>query len=346
MDWNPGTLLEMSGYYWKTCTLHAGVKLDIFTLIGSNSLSRGKIAENLGLEERGVTMLLNALAAMDLLNKKQDTYTNTPEALTFLSKDSKQYLGFMILHHHHLAQSWVNMDQAILQGGPIRQSSSTSEEKRGEPIRQAESASEEERRESFLMGMFNIGMATAPGLAKDLDLSGCKHLLDLGGGPGTFAIHFCLNNPGLAAVICDLATTRPFAQKTIERFNVSDKVSFIPGDYTREDFCLEQKFDAAWLSHILHGEGPDMAEKIIAKAVSALRPGGKIFVHEFILDNTMDGPLFPALFSLNMFLGTKQGQAYSEKQLIDMLTAQGVIDIVRLDFKGPTESGILAGKIK
>jgi len=346
MDWNPGTLLEMSGYYWKTCTLHAGVKLDIFTFIGSNTLSQKKISEKLGMDKRGLTMLLNALAAMGLLVKKQDTYTNTPEALTFLSKDSKQYIGFMILHHHHLAQSWVDMDQAIIQGGPIRKRSSLSEDEKAEPIVKPVSISEEKRRESFLMGMFNIGMATAPGLAKDLNLSGCRRLLDLGGGPGTFAIHFCLNNPGLVAEICDLTTTRPFAEKTIERFKVSDRVSFTPGDYTREDFCLYQKFDAAWLSHILHGEGPDMAEKIIARAISAVIPGGKIFIHEFILDNTMDKPLFPALFSLNMFLGTKHGQSYSEKQLIDMLAAQGVIDIVRLNFKGPTESGILAGKIK
>ncbi|MCK5835626.1 MAG: methyltransferase domain-containing protein [Desulfobacula sp.] len=346
MDWNPGTLLEMSGYYWKTCTLHAGVKLDIFSLIGSDTLSQCEISEKLDLKEKGLTMLLNALAALGLLVKEQDTYTNTQEALTFLSRDSKQYIGFMILHHHYLAQSWVNMDQAIIQGGPIRQSVSKSKEERELSPHQTASASEEKQRESFLMGMFNIGMATAPGLAKSLDLSQCRRLLDLGGGPGTFAIHFCLNNPGLAAEICDLPTTRPFAEKTIERFNVSDRVSFTPGDYTREDFCLDQKFDTAWLSHILHGEGPDMAEKIIAKAVSALRPGGKIFIHEFILDNTMDTPLFPALFSLNMFLGTKQGQAYSEKQLIDMLEAHGVVDILRLDFKGPTESGILAGKIK
>ncbi|MCP4723257.1 MAG: class I SAM-dependent methyltransferase, partial [Desulfobacteraceae bacterium] len=120
-------------------------------------------------------------------------------------------------------------------------------------------------------------------------------------------------------------------------------ISFIPGDYTRDNFCLDQKFDTAWLSHILHGEGPEMAEKIIARAAAALRPGGKIFIHDFILDNTMDSPLFPALFSLNMFLGTKQGQSYSEEQLVDMLTNQGVKNIVRLDFAGPTQSGILTG---
>ena len=47
-------------------------------------------------------------------------------------------------------------------------------------------------------------------------------------------------------------------------------------------------------------------------------------VHDFILNNTMDGPLFPALFSLNMLVGTAQGQAYSEKQIMDMLEKAGV----------------------
>jgi len=328
MDWNPGTLLEMSGGYWKTCTLHAGVKLDIFTLIGTDAVSCETMAKKLGMEDRGLSMLLNGLAALGLLVKNQESYANTPASLAFLSKDSDQYIGYMILHHHHLAPSWVSMDKALIQGGPIRQDAAVSTE---------------EWRESFLMGMFNMGMAIAPGLAKKLDLAGCKHLLDLGGGPGTFAIHFCLENTELLASVCDLPTTRPFAEKTIEKFKTGDRVSFIPGDYTREDFCLEQQFDAAWLSHILHGEGPEMAEKIIAGAVSALKPGGKIFIHDFILNNTMDGPLFPALFSLNMFLGTKQGQSYSEKQLIDMLANQGIKNIVRLDFTGPTQSGILTG---
>jgi hypothetical protein len=30
-DWHPGTLLALSGSYWQTCALHAGVALDLFT---------------------------------------------------------------------------------------------------------------------------------------------------------------------------------------------------------------------------------------------------------------------------------------------------------------------------
>jgi len=91
---------------------------------------------------------------------------------------------------------------------------------------------------------------------------------------------------------------------------------------------------------------PEIAQKIVEKAVAILNPGGRIFIHEFILDNTMDSPLFPALFSLNMFLKTEGGQSYSENQLKRMMTSCGVRDIERLDFEGPTQSGILQGRIE
>lgn len=330
-NWHPGTLLEMSGYYWKTCTLHAGVKLDVFTTIGDEALSCDQINERLKVDREGLFRLLNALSALQLLIKNKDLYANTTAAKTFLSKASAQYIGYMILHHHHLMAAWQKMDQAVKEGGPIRERASYSTD---------------EWRESFLMGMFNIGMAVAPGLSKTLDLSGCKTLLDLGGGPGTFAIHFCLENPQMTAAVYDLPTTKPFAQKTIARFNLSDRIDFIPGDYTETEFPKPGTFDAVWLSHILHGEDPETAKDVVRKAVSALRPGGRILIHEFILTENMDQPLFPALFSINMFLGTEGGQSYSQGQLSRMLEDNDIINIKRHPFVGPTESGILMGDLK
>ena len=140
-------------------------------------------------------------------------------------------------------------------------------------------------------------------------------------------------------------TTAPFARKTMARFKVEDRIDFIPGDYTEEAFPYPGRYDAVWLSHILHGEDPETAKDVVRKAVSALKPGGRILIHEFILTESMDEPLFPALFSLNMYLGTEGGQSYSQAQLTDMLAACGVGQITRHPFVGPTESGILMGKL-
>jgi hypothetical protein len=325
---NPGRILSTSGSYWETCTLHAGVKLDIFTIIGNNRVDSENMADKLDSDKRGVKMLLNALAAMEFLEKKDGKYGNTPLSSTFLCKDSSRYIGHIIMHHHHLVDSWIKLDEAVRSGAPVRTRASFHED---------------ERRESFLLGMFNLAMTLVPVVVPKVDLSGRRHLMDLGGGPGTYAIHFCLNNPHLKAVVHDLPTTRSFAEKTIEKFGLKDRIQFLAIDYLEED--VEGVYDVAWLSHILHGEGPEDCRNIIAKAVSALEPGGMILIHDFILNDAMDGPLFPALFSLNMLLGTPGGQSYSERQISDMLTDSGVKEIRRIYFESPNDSVILAGVV-
>ncbi|MDY7036394.1 MAG: methyltransferase [Thermodesulfobacteriota bacterium] len=326
--WHPGKLLETSGAYWRACALHAAVKLDIFTAIGSEQLDVQSIAGKLKSNVDGTERLLNALTAMELLNKTTGNFSNTEASAAFLSKKSPRYIGYMIMHHHYLVESWSRLDEAI---------------RVGKQVRSRQSFDDPTQREAFLLGMFNNAMLMAPRLVKEFDLSDKKHLLDLGGGPGTYAVHFCKENPNIKATVYDLPSTRPFAEKIIRQFEMTARIDFQEGNYLEQD--IVGQYDVIWMSHILHGEGPDVCREMILKAVSALEPRGMIIIHDFILDNSMDGPLFPALFSLNMFLGTSSGQSYSQAQITDMLHGTGVKNIQRHSFRGPTESGIITGTI-
>lgn len=328
IDWTVGKLLETAGYYWHICTLHTSVKLKVFTLLDGETIPAEKVAVNISAVTRSTETLLNALTAMGLLTKSSKGYTDTEASRKFLSEKSNQYIGHIIMHFHHLVETWDRLDEAI---------------KSGEQVQLTSRHSEPERRESFLMGMYNMAMNIAPYLTSRVDLSGRSHLLDLGGGPGTYAIHFCMKNPVLSATIFDLPTTRPFALKTVEKFGLKDRIDFIPGDYLKDS--IPGSYDVAWLSQILHGEGPEDCFNIIKKAVTALRPGGLILIHEFILNNQMDGPLFPALFSLNMLVQTESGRSYSESQLHEMLRNAGVKDIRRIEMISPNDSGILMGVV-
>lgn len=89
----PGHLMEISGGYWKTCALHAAVKLDVFTVIGDAEIAGDAVARETGTDARAMTMLLNALVAMGILQKTEDHFANTEIAGGFLSKDSPKYLG-------------------------------------------------------------------------------------------------------------------------------------------------------------------------------------------------------------------------------------------------------------
>lgn len=325
-QWNPGKLMRVSGAFWESFPLHAAVNLDLFTRIGEDSLSAEEIASQWSGPQRSARMLLDALAAMGLLEKREDKYSNTETAKTFLVKTSPGYMGFAVKHHQHLVAAWSKLSQAVKTGKPVR--------------KQRRSRSE---LESFLMAMHNNASGLAPMIAREIDLSGRRHLLDLGGGPGTYAIHFCNVNPGLRATVFDLPTTEPFARKTIKRFGLSSRIDFQAGDYLHD--AVSGSFDIAWLSQILHSMGPEGCQTLIEKAVSVLEPGGLVMVHEFLLNDAHDGPLFPALFALNMLVNTEEGRSYSEGEVREVLTRAGVRDIRRLAFRGPTDSGILSGTV-
>ena len=322
--WTPERILKLSGDYWSTCVLHAAVGLDLFTRIGDGHIAREGLARELGAPEDAVGRLLDAATALGLLAKTPSGYANTAVSRTCLCMDSERYIGYIIRHHHHLMASWARLPHAILTGKPVRL-----------PVREDEA----EEREAFLMGMFNLASQLAPQLVPVVELGDCRTLLDLGGGPGTYAIHFCRRHPDLQATVMDLATTRPFAEKTIRNLGMEGRVSFVEGDYL--EAAIPGTYDAVWMSHILHGESFEDCQGIVDKAARCLNPGGVAIIHEFILDDTLDRPLFPALFSLNMLLNTDGGRAYSQAQLTGMLKRAGFSQIRRQDFKGPNDSGLI-----
>jgi hypothetical protein len=46
-----------------------------------------------------------------------------------------------------------------------------------------------------------------------------------------------------------------------------------------------------------------------------------------------------------MLLGTPKGQAYSERQITDMLSGAGAKEIRRISFDTPNDSGVIIGVV-
>ncbi|MEZ4484768.1 MAG: methyltransferase [Syntrophotaleaceae bacterium] len=281
-SWNPQTLLALSNGYWQASVLHAAVKLDLFSALDEKPLSAAGLANRIGADEDGLRRLLAALVAMDLLSESGDRFDCTRSAAIFLSRLSPLYLGNIIQHHHQLVESWAHLDEAV---------------KSGRPVRSPYAGDDPEWRRNFLLGMFDLAMLQAPKLVGSIDLGGRQRLLDLGGGPGAWAVHFCKKNPELVATVYDLPTSRSFAEDIIARFGLKERIVFESGDFLREQ--LPGHYDVAWLSHILHGEGPQEVRTILDKVLSVLEPGGLLLIHEFVLNDKGAGrcsrPCFPSI---------------------------------------------------
>lgn len=327
-QWNEQSLSEVSGSFWQTCTLQAAVKLDIFSFLGKEEKTALTIATDYHSDLRGMTSLLNALTAMGLLRKSDALFSNTDASSRFLVKQSAHYIGWRILHHHYLMPSWARLDEAVMKGEPVGAENVPT--------------GHESQREAFLMAMFNNATTASKKIVPFIDLAGRKTLLDLGGGPGTYAIQFCKKYPRLKAVVYDLPASEPYAEDTISRFQMRDRIKFAGGNFFEDD--IPGEYEAVWISHVLHSSGPEECQGLIDKAVRVLQPGGLFLVHDFWLNESGDGPLFPALFALNMQVRTDRGRSYTESEVRLMLERAGLKRIHRLDLNVPNDSGVIVGK--
>jgi len=327
-EWNAPELLRISGSYWTCCAVQAAVQLDLFTALADGPRTEEQLSASLSCDLRALHMLITSLVALEFLERKGETVIASPSALMYLAKTSPEYVGFIIRHHAHIMPAWTGLAESVRSGRPNRGKSPVHTE-------------DETEREAFLMGMFNVARQQAETIANTLDLAGCLRFIDVGGGPGTYAVYFCLRNPGLRAIIFDLPASERFARKVVERYGLTDRIEFVGGDFLRDELPKGQ--DVAWLSQVLHGERPEQAALLIKNAAACLHPGGRLCIQEFVIDNDHTGPVHPALFSLNMLVGTDGGQAYTMDEICLMLKDAGTKDIRLLELSLPLGSRVLIG---
>src|SRR5438874_1484616 len=68
----------------------------------------------------------------------------------------------------------------------------------------------------FVLGMHNRIQGVARGLLPFLDFSGARRLLDVGGGPGTFAVLLAQKYPDLQVTVLDLPEVVSIARELIQ----------------------------------------------------------------------------------------------------------------------------------
>ena len=66
---------------------------------------------------------------------------------------------------------------------------------------------------------------------------------------------------------------------------------------------------------------------LFSKAFDALNPGGQIVIQDHIMSEDRTTPLAGALFSLNMLVGTRAGDTFTESEIRKWMTDAGFAKI-------------------
>jgi SAM-dependent methyltransferase len=313
---NPNTIREFAASFQKSRILLTGFELDIFTHIDESGTTNDQIADKLHLDEHACERLLNALVSLGFLRKQNHFFFNTEESFTFLSKKSPDYLGGL-MHSNHLWNTWSNLTQVVKTGIP------------------AHPAEINERGEEWLFPFINAmhdrAKKQAPLQLANIDLSGIKSVLDIGGGSGAYSSEFVLINPEIEATVFDLPNVVPITKIFLDKEGFSDRIKTHAGDYTKDD--LPVGFDLVFLSAIIHSNSLEINQNLIEKCFTSLNKNGRIVIQDWIMNHDRTQPVSGAIFAINMLVGTESGDCFTDQEVEEMLSAAGFRNISRTEFE-------------
>ncbi len=165
-------------------------------------------------------------------------------------------------------------------------------------------------------------------------------MLDVGGGPGTYALEWAKLHRHLKATLFDIPPVVEVARSYIQRYGLEDRVDTRAGDFNRDD--LGSGYDLILLANVLHMYSEELSRALVGKAVQALEPGGRLIIHGFCTEEDETGPLEDAMFSLNIGLLTEGGRSHPVREKKAWLEQAGLREIrhFRID---AIPTGVLTG---
>jgi SAM-dependent methyltransferase len=140
-------------------------------------------------------------------------------------------------------------------------------------------------------------------------------VLDLGGGHGRYGA--VLAEQGHKVTLYDRQLCVQVAQ---ERY--AEDLNYMVGDFYTDD--LGGPYDAALLSNIVHGLGPEENIKLFKSLNRSLKPGGFLVLKDMYLDPRGSDPENAVFFGMTMLMYTREGQTYTIDEMAEIASEAGL----------------------
>ena len=312
--------MEYAELGWQeTVVLGCARREGILEAIADGSRSANEVANQLGMSLRAVYALLSALAELGVLAEDRNTFRLLEEHRgPLLERSHPDYAGGLVVHRFELIRKWSQMPEILKTGSPM-----DDEPEQGP-----------EGKETFIYSMRRLAKPGVRAVA-DLLLSRLPenpHILDIGGGPGTYAEAFA--EGGAQVTVFDLPEVIELMREHLDAAGISA----VGGDFN--EGLPEGPFDAAYLGSVSHIYGLEENLALIKRVAKSLSPGGLIAIRDFVRSLSRGA----ALFGVNMVVNTESGNTYSEVEYRGWLSAAGFEGIEVLPIPERDTHFILARK--
>jgi hypothetical protein len=300
----PEEILGSAQSFMECRILHAAAELDFFTILSHEPLSARQVAARIGSDARATAFLLNAVAAIGLLKKENETYRCE---IPCLAGDSPGSILPMVLHMAHLWARWACLAE-IVKRGPAGQE-------------EFEFSRNPQELRAFIGAMHSIGSPLAKQIVASLNPEQSRALLDVGGGSGTYTIAFLRAVPEMRATLFDLPGVIEMAKERLSGEGLLDRVNLAGGSFYEDE--LPGGHDLVLISAIIHSNSLEENLELYQKSFRALNPGGRILIRDHVMEPDRTHPRDGAVFAINMLVGTSGGGCYTYAEIESGLRQAG-----------------------
>ena len=294
-------LFEIVQGFVKSQLLYALIELRIPHRLMDGPLTAGELAQGTGVPVPRMTQLAQAGAAMGLLTRQRSgAYGISRTGAAMLGVPG---LEAMIRHHDVLYRDMA--DPVALLRGEVQ----TELADFWPYVFGAQGAVDPVVTETY-----SDLMAQSQGLVADdtlrmVSLGGVSHLLDIGGGFGTFVQAAARGYPRLQLTLFDLPVVTQTATERLQTGGAFDRITVMGGSF--RDDPLPRGADAVSLIRVLYDHQDDTVRPLLRKVWDVLPAGGRLIISEPMSGGAAPesaGDIYFAFYCMAMRTGTVRSQ--------------------------------------
>jgi hypothetical protein len=310
----PDHIMQVGLGFWASKTLLSALEIDLFSELAKGPGDLEALKRRLGLHPRSARDFLDALVALQFLERRDGKYYNTPSTDLFLDKGKQSYIGGMLeMANHRLYPFWGQLTTALRTGLPQNETKDGSD-----PF--AILYSDTERLKEFLRAMTGVSHGSNMTIAHQFPWKSYKTAVDVGTAQGDLITQVALANPHLEGTGFDLPGVQPIFEEYVKSNGLSGRVKFLPGSFFDQPL---PKADVVMMGHILHDWDLEVKRMLVRKAWEALPEGGAFVAYDCIIDDDRSTNAFGLLMSLNMLIETPGGFDYTGADCVGWMKEAG-----------------------
>ncbi len=310
--------LESAQSFFESAVLLAMHELGVFRVLAGGPRDFAQLAPAVGGDRETLRAIVDAAVALGLLHKRGDQYRGHEDLLACLGDArSANYVGEWLDFMHVLTGPLFALATAQRTGRPPG------------------SLVEDGGGDNPLVARMTDAMdahARSRGVefVDHLDFAGISTLLDLGCGPGTYALAILERFPEIRATLLDLERPIADARRLVGARGMTDSVEFVVADALQYE--PSHGFDAVFLSNTLHMLGPARSRDLLRRCHGFVNPGGRLIVQAQFLDDGRTSPRWPTLINLVQRVATSEGRNHAIGETIEWLREAGFSDVEHVRF--------------